>query len=110
MPKSLTSRTYGEVPDADRGRGSAYQRAGRVRLGAITAEGLEARVLGTASYAVAIDWQEAGAGWLRAHCDCPRFAEAAVCKHVWAAIVAIDDAELSDLVPGSDPLRLAALD
>jgi len=107
MRKSLTSRSYHEVPDHDRGRGSAYQRAGRVRLGEITAERLDARVLGTSRYAVTIDWQEAGAGLLRIDCDCPRFAEAAVCKHVWAVIVEIDEEGLSDLVPGESSLRLA---
>ena len=110
MRKSLTSRAFRDVPDADRGRGSSYQRTGRVRLGEVTADGAEARVLGTSSYGVTIDWREAEAGRLRAHCDCPRFAEAAVCKHVWAVVLEIDDAGFSDLVPGNGPLRLGALD
>jgi SNF2 domain-containing protein/helicase-like protein/SWIM zinc finger len=110
MTQSLTSRCYRDVPDADRGRGHAYQRTRRVRLGKITAGRLDARVTGSDTYTVTIDWQEADAGRLRVRCECPRFSDAGVCKHVWAVILEIDEAGYSDLVPGNGSLRLIVLD
>ena len=110
MTKSLTSRCYRDVPDGDRGRGHAYQRARRVRLGKITAGRLDARVTGSDTYTVTIDWQEAAAGRLRVLCDCPRFVDAGVCKHVWAVILEIDESDLSDLVPGNGSLQVVVLD
>jgi hypothetical protein len=110
MPKSLTSRCYRDVPEGDRGRGHAYQRARRVRLGKITAAGLDARVVGSDTYAVTIDWQEAAAGRLGVECDCPRFVDAGVCKHVWAVILEMDHSGLSDLVPGDGSLQVVVLD
>jgi hypothetical protein len=106
--RTLAARCRDDVPAGDRSRGLDYQLKGRVGLGKPHATGVSARVRGSSWYTVELDWAAAHDGVLEAACECPRFADFASCKHVWAVILALDAAGLAGRVPGNEPLQLAA--
>jgi superfamily II DNA or RNA helicase len=105
---SLAARCDGQFPRRDAARGEQYFRAGAVlstkELGSV----FEARVRGSESrpYRVAVRWKPTGTA-LEVSCTCPRFADAAICKHLWAAILAFDRDGLAARVPGVGPLHVA---
>jgi hypothetical protein len=67
----------------ERLRGAEYALQGRVRLHEFTPERVRATVHGTRVYSIEIG--RAGSAWALA-CSCPAFADAATCKHLWAAV------------------------
>jgi superfamily II DNA or RNA helicase len=71
-----------------RERGREYFQAGRVRLTEGGPEGVQAEVTGTEVYPVSLTREE-DTVW--AVCSCPFFAGGAVCKHVWAVVLAADE-------------------
>ena len=109
---SLQQRCLNEFLPGDRERGANYFNRRRVSLGPREEEGIPAIVEGSgdAVYEVRLDWSRAeGDGRLGVYCDCPRFADAFYCKHVWATLVAFDRARFTEPVPGRGPLRLTRL-
>lgn len=70
-----------------RKRGVHYFRGRRVRLTACGPETAEAVVSGSSEYDVVLTRDSQG---LRASCSCPFSGRGEPCKHVWAAILAVD--------------------
>ncbi|MEP7009948.1 MAG: DEAD/DEAH box helicase [Acidobacteriota bacterium] len=108
--KTLAARCRRSVSSAVRSRGESYARQGRVRVvRAPEAESfLQAAVRGSASerYQVRIDWRLAIADLsLDVDCNCA-YAEADVCKHIWATLVEMDRLGFSLRVPGAQELYL----
>ncbi|GAB7081081.1 hypothetical protein JCM14635_27540 [Megalodesulfovibrio paquesii] len=81
-------------------RGDAYFRQGRVRLDRATPREITAVVAGTETWRCSIlDLNNR----LHLDCNCPHFRGGHACKHLWAAILAADDA-LADAPPRATPL------
>src|SRR5690606_10632584 len=57
-------------------------------------------------YFVVLDWSDASRGDLYASCTCPRFEDGWNCKHIAAAIRAVDAIGLGKSVPGRSNLQL----
>jgi hypothetical protein len=106
MAASLAARCHRAFQAVDRDRGAALWRAGGVRLGLPRGFGVEGTVRGSRLYAVEVDWRQAERGELAGFCECPRFGEAGVCKHLWAAVLEIDLRGIARRVPGHQPLVL----
>ncbi len=70
-----------------RKRGAHYFRGKRVRLTACGTEAAEAVVSGSSQYDVLLSRDSEG---LRASCSCPFSDRGVTCKHIWAAILAVD--------------------
>ncbi len=103
-------RCIGEFDRRDWRRGEEYFRRGAVHISCYYATGLDAKVQGSAAspYDVRLDWSDTGGGSdvLVVHCSCPRFDDMGLCKHVAAAIHAVDAAGIGEAVPGKRPLKL----
>jgi len=83
---NLSKRLTGDFSATVRNRGKNYYWQGRVSIRHATNSQVDARVRGSRSYQVSLDWE---AGVLFASCDCPHF-ESEPCKHLWATILAAD--------------------
>ena len=59
-------------------------------------------------YAVTFDWSRADEGEVSAACDCPRYDDGYLCKHIWAVLLEIDAAGLATSSAG--PRRLEVVD
>jgi uncharacterized Zn finger protein len=96
-------RYFTQVPKRIRNRGRRYFSSGAIRILEASATRVIARVRGGGRYDVVL---EASADGLHVRCTCPYFArEGDPCKHVWATVLAADDAGyLQDTV---DPRRSA---
>lgn len=107
---SLLAPRCADAFDAgERSRGVSYFSEGRVRLGPVDENGVLARIRGSRSspYVVLVDWGDAEWGdGLTVSCDCPRFEDGALCKHLWATLLALDDAGEGRWVPGRGKLEL----
>ncbi len=88
----------------DRDMGDRYFQASRVSQVVCLSDGAEARVRGTRFYRVAVDWSDVGRGLLSVVCDCPRFHQGVLCKHVWALLRVLDQ---QGQFPGRLPVGLA---
>jgi hypothetical protein len=86
---SLSTRLAGEFDVGIRQRGHSYYLQGRVRILHGDASEVEARVRGSSSYDVDLDFTSED-GVLSAWCDCPYFESDGQCKHVWATILAAE--------------------
>jgi hypothetical protein len=84
---TLASALDSFVNSKVRKRGVHYFRGKTVRLTACGPERAEAVVTGSMEYDVSL-WRDAQA--LRASCSCPFSDRGEICKHVWAAILAVD--------------------
>ena len=95
---SIAQRCQHHFLSGDRSRGENYFDEGRVSLrgGADGAAYFEAR--GNQIYDVEVEFHDLNRGLLRAWCDCPRFQDGTPCKHVWAALLQVD--EVLDLPKG----------
>jgi len=83
---SLSKRLDGDF-DADvRQRGRSYYLQGRVRILHGGASEVEARVRGSHTYHVTLDFTPEDSA-LEASCECPYFASDGACKHLWATIL-----------------------
>src|SRR5207253_1982612 len=83
----LASALSSLFDDGVRSRGAGYFRSGAVRIVSGSAEGVDARVLGSRQYDVQLDWDGRS---LALCCDCPHFEIGVPCKHLWATILASD--------------------
>jgi superfamily II DNA or RNA helicase len=84
---SLASTLATFVNAKVRKRGVHYFRGRRVRLTACGPEKAEATVSGSSVYRVLLDRDGQA---LEASCSCPYFSRNEPCKHIWAAILAVD--------------------
>ncbi len=88
---SLADRCSYEFGGQIQGRGKQYFREGRVHLGSVAGKTVEATVRGrSGDYVVLLDWSEAGDGYIEASCTCPYYEGGALCKHIWATMLAAD--------------------
>src|ERR1700741_3590519 len=86
---SLSRALSSEFDKTTRERGAAYFEGGHVQLESASDSHVTATVRGTARYRVECRRHDAE---LRSSCTCPRF-QTDNCKHVWAVILAADDAQ-----------------
>jgi superfamily II DNA or RNA helicase len=104
----LHKRSSSHFQVADRDRGQAYFREGRVEV-AIEGQRARARVAGNEqdSYAVGLDWaQVEERRALHTFCECARFAGGKPCKHVWAALLAVGEEGPDHQPAGKDRVGL----
>ena len=80
----LTSRLARDFSGRVRNRGENYFRQGRVRIQNGSSSEVAARVQGSRSYQVSLDWED---GTLSALCDCTYFDSEGPCKHLWATVL-----------------------
>lgn len=90
--KSTAARCRDAFDEKTIARGDQYFRNRAVTLLRTDADSITAQVQGSApgAYRVEIDWSRARAGDISAFCDCPRFADGFLCKHVWATLLQVD--------------------
>ena len=95
MPAPLLALSF---PEHIRDRGRMLARAGAVAIPQLTALAATARVQGGERYVVtvAVRGRQVALG-----CSCPHAAGGALCKHVWATLLVLDD------TPAAGPLRTA---
>lgn len=86
---SLVERLQQKFSPLLRDRGSHYIQDGRVKINRADVKGVEAEVSCTRSFHVTIDLTTPEP---TAHCDCSYFHGARVCKHVWAVVLAAEEA------------------
>jgi superfamily II DNA or RNA helicase len=86
-----------------RERGRAYFQTGKVKLRLSEPELVEAVVTGSHEYLVSLRREDAN---LWVFCSCPFFESGEPCKHVWAAILAADEAKALRGLAGDLPRRL----
>ena len=84
---NLSTRLAGDFSSAVRNRGRSYFWQGRVRIQTGSSAHAKARVRGSESYEVSLDWKN---GVLSAWCDCVYFESEGPCKHLWATILAAE--------------------
>jgi superfamily II DNA or RNA helicase len=90
-----------QVLDQSRSRGASYFLKGAVRSVALQDGIIHSVVKGSEPYDV---WLEPDGRQLRASCTCPFFFDrGAICKHIWAAILAAEAQSIPLLVPGVAP-------
>jgi superfamily II DNA or RNA helicase len=80
-----------------RSRGYAYFYGDCVDIVESTEDGVCALVEGSRAdpYQVAIDWSREDAFEVRAWCTCPHYEDGFLCKHIWATMLAVDQAGLA---------------
>src|SRR5439155_20905480 len=84
---NLSTRLAGDFSSAVRNRGRSYFWQGRVRIQTGSSAHAKARVRGSESYEVSLNWKN---GVLSAWCDCVYFESEGPCKHLWATILAAE--------------------
>src|SRR5688572_16069619 len=87
----IPARIIDRFPVGTRHRGADYYERGRVLLQPGGVGQVSATVAGTADYNVRID--TASKSW-RFYCDCPAAFDRGLCKHMWATLLAADQARL----------------
>ena len=90
---SLADRCIHHFNSGVRSRGEQYFREDRVSLRSRGPSELQAFVHGESEYKVVLDW-EFSREQLAVCCSCPYYDDHAVCKHIWATILAADAANL----------------
>ena len=97
----LSQALADQVPDQSRSRGAAYFFNGDVRSVEAHDDIIHAVVKGSESYDV---WLEPVGAKLFASCTCPYFFDRiAICKHIWAVILAAEAQSLPLVPPGVSP-------
>ena len=90
---SLADRCVHHFDSKIRIRGHEYFEEGRVLMRSGGASDLRALVHGESEYEVLLDW-----GFSREQlavcCTCPYYDDHAICKHIWATILAADEAAI----------------
>ena len=100
----LSTRAAPAFPIDVRARGGVYFLQKRVTITRRSSAAVDAVVRGARRYAVRLE--RAGLG-LRVRCSCPHFESAGPCKHVWAALLAVDGtSSLVALRRGSGEIRV----
>jgi len=88
MSLNLSARLAPQFTGEVRHRGQEYYWGDRVRIERATGTELSARVRGSETYDVELNFRD---GILSVWCDCPYFVENGVrCKHLWATILAAE--------------------
>ena len=107
-PAGLEQRCVRQFPRVALMRGREYFRAGYVSDVSQMGEAFSLTVQGRGElYNVWVDYSQAGvAGSIEARCTCPFYATGALCKHLWASIIKLERAGVSEKVPGTGPLRV----
>jgi superfamily II DNA or RNA helicase len=82
---NLSTRLARDFPQEIRYRGQKYFAQGLVRIQRGSATAVTAKVLGSRTYEVSLEYDDLG---LEVWCDCPY--EDGCCKHIWATILAAD--------------------
>jgi len=109
MDGLLAKRCRDNFELRDRLRGDEYFRGSRVNLTGIGAQGISAVARGTCEYEIFLSFKRLDRNSLDVHCDCPRFEDGVLCKHVWAAIRVVDARGTLNL-SGRKDLQIEALD
>ena len=103
---SLADRCSHNFNGGIRQRGTEYHRQRRVQIRKLVETGVSARVRGNGGrYDVDLDWGDRP-GVVEASCDCPYFAGGDLCKHVWAALLALDERSTPPELAGSGRLNV----
>ena len=84
---NLSTRLAHEFSAVVRQRGQGYYWKGLVDVEHANDSEVEARVRGSRTYEVSLDW---AGGVLSAWCDCRYFYSSGACKHLWATILAAE--------------------
>lgn len=87
---SLSSLVKSQFSSADRSRGAAYYREYAVLDLEVRGDGASANVWGSRDYSVNVEWGP-NLGDIQFWCDCPRYRDMEVCKHIWATLLELDD-------------------
>ncbi len=112
VPRSsplLTHRAAQAFHPLDRERGSAYARQRRVRVANHSSYGVRAHVAGSGgrTYVVDLQWATAdGIDSAKAYCECPRFSDGVLCKHVWATLLHLDEHGPAPDLHGAGQIRV----
>ena len=98
MPsRTLRAAVRSSVSADVRSRGDAYFQQGRVSIVDSSDDSLVASVKGSQTYQVTLDLRDEE---LTVSCTCPYFTDVtAPCKHVWATVLAADEARAFDVPP-----------
>ncbi len=105
----LTHRAAQSFHPLDRERGSAYARQRRVAIAEHSSHGVRARVAGSGgrTYVVDLQWITTdGIDSARAYCECPRFADGVLCKHVWATLLHLDEHGPAPALHGAGAIKV----
>ncbi len=104
----LAERCLSEFESQDWRRGAEYHSSGSVVIQTRRRSRIEADVDGSRGtpYEVILDWTDAGNGVIEATCDCPRYDDGYVCKHIAAVIREVDAIGLGAKIPGPRKLRI----
>ncbi len=86
---SLADRCIHHFNSGIRARGEQYVLERRVSIQSVGRNELRALVRGESEYEVVLDW-EFSREQLAVCCTCPYYDEHAICKHIWATILAAD--------------------
>ena len=88
-PLSLARALAADVPPATRAKGASYFHSGAVASLVTFKDGIAGTVRGTRDYHVEVSREQEG---FIGSCECPYFLDRfAVCKHIWAVVLAADD-------------------
>ena len=100
--KSTATRCRSCFDEKTVARGNQYFRDGAVTLLRTDGDSITAQVKGSRphEYRVEIDWVRALHGDISAFCDCPRYADGFLCKHVWATLLQVDAERVAQEVHG----------
>ncbi len=103
---ALTRSCSSSFDSATRTRGAAYYYGRCVEITNRRRFGVTALVTGSGPepYEVDLDWTRVVDGAVDAFCTCPRYTDGALCKHVWATILAADAAGLAPHIVGGPQL------
>jgi hypothetical protein len=109
----LAQRCRDEFERRDWLRGVHYFQANAVKFIGDTFDGVTAEVRGSHGnhYIVAVSWKKARKHKeLQVTCECPRFDDGYLCKHIAATLLAFDAKGSSHLVPGQGKLAVEFAD
>jgi superfamily II DNA or RNA helicase len=100
--KSTAARCRDCFDEKTIARGKQYFRDGAVTLLRTDGDSITAQVKGSQphKYRVEVDWSRALAGDISAFCDCRRYADGYLCKHVWATLLQVDAEGIVEEIPG----------
>ncbi len=105
----LTHRAAQAFHPLDRERGSAYARQRRVKVANHSSFGVRAHVAGSGgrTYVVDIQWVTVdGVDSAKAYCECPRFGDGVLCKHIWATLLHLDEHGPAPSLHGAGQIRV----
>ncbi len=99
--KSTAARCRDCFDEKTIARGKEYFQNGRVTLLRTEEDSITALVEGSQphKYRVEIDWTRALDGDISAFCDCRRYADGYLCKHVWATLLQVDAEGTTKVMP-----------